>query len=51
MGTKDSRGRGLVEFSELVWVPAGVSPAEGHCVSKLQNGFRSHGLDSDSAPS
>lgn len=39
MGTKDSGGLGLVEFSELVWVTAGVSPGLGQSVSILAQGL------------
>lgn len=39
MGTKDSGGQGLLEFSELVWVTAGVSPGLGQSVSILAQGF------------
>lgn len=39
MGTKDSRGQGLVEFSEVVRVVAGGSPGEGQRVSRLSQGL------------
>lgn len=39
MGTKDSRGQGLVEFSEVVRVIAGGNPGEGQRVSRLSQGL------------